>query len=155
MTPAAPESAPRPAAPERLLVFTIGGDPFAIPLGRVVEIVRHRRPTPVPGADPSVEGILPLRGRMVTLLDTRRRLGLPPRGETPGAARVIVVEDRGELVGLVVDAVARVGSEAEGTREPLPAALGLARPRLYAGILRLPQGPVLLLDLAQVLGGEG
>jgi purine-binding chemotaxis protein CheW len=152
----ASEAAPRrEAGPARLLIFAIGAGQFAIPIQRVVEIVAHLVPTPVPGADPSVEGILPIRGRMVTLVDARRRLGLPPR-EGPGrASKVIVVDDRGERVGLVVDAVVRVGSDAEGPREALPAALGLARPRLYGGILRLEQGCVLLLELERVLGAEG
>ena len=154
--PPAPEPAPlRAPAPARLLIFVVGEAQFAIPIQRVVEIVPHRAPTPVPGADPAVQGILPIRGRMVTLVDARRRLGLPARQAAARNPHVIVVDDRDELVGLVVDGVARVGSDAEGAREPLPEALGLARPGLYGGILRLEKGCVLLLDLEQVLGVEG
>ncbi len=149
------ESERRGAAPslERLLIFAIGGQEFAIPIEPIVEIVRHRPPTPVPGADPSVEGILPLRGRMVTVIDGRRRLGLDDH-ERAGRAQVIVMEDAGEWVGLVVDAVARVAAVASAERQPLPAALGLARPGLYGGALRREGGYVVLLDLARMLQAE-
>lgn len=138
---------------ERLLIFAIGGQEFAVPIEPIVEIVRHRPPTPVPGADPSVEGILPLRGRMVTVIDARRRLGLGGR-ERSGGAQVIVMDDAGEWVGLVVDAVARVATIPAAERQPLPAALGLARPEFYHGVLRREGSYVVLLDLARLLQAE-
>lgn len=143
-----------PCESARLLTFGIAGLAFAVDLAPVVEIIRYRPPTPVPGADPTVEGILPLRGRMVTLIDARSRLDLPPRGAAD-PAQVIVLEEESELVGLVVDAVTGVAAEAAGEREGLPAALGVARPDLYGGVLRRGAGYVLLLRLEAILRESG
>ncbi|PYS96783.1 MAG: hypothetical protein DMF50_03305 [Acidobacteria bacterium] len=138
--------------PDRLLTFAIAGRAFAVDLASIVEVIRYRPPTPVPGADPGVEGILPLRGRMVTVIDARRRLALPAR-ETASPAQVIVVREDGELVGLVVDAVTGVAAAAGEAREPLPGALGVSRPEVYRGVLRRGAEYTLLLDLEKVLQG--
>ncbi|HEU4403598.1 MAG TPA: chemotaxis protein CheW [Candidatus Polarisedimenticolia bacterium] len=137
-------------SPERLLVFSLAGQEFGIPLAPIVEIIRHRPPTPVPGADPVIQGILPFRGRMVTVIDGRLWLGLEARGgDQP--SQVIVLRDGAELVGLLVDGAARVTSLSAGEREDLPAALRLARPDRYCGALRRENGYVVLLDLKDVL----
>ncbi len=92
-----------------LLLFTVDGRELAVPIGSVLEIIGHRGSTPVPHADAAVEGILPLRGRMVTVVDVRRGLGLPSR-RAGSKAQVIVIESSGDLLGLVVDGVTRVAA---------------------------------------------
>ncbi|MFQ5878092.1 MAG: chemotaxis protein CheW [Acidobacteriota bacterium] len=157
--PRSERPARRAGTDERLLIFRLGGQEFGIPLDSIVEIIRHRPPTPVPGAGGAVEGILALRGRMVTVFDARRRLGLEPRAGG-GGARVIVLDDRGELVGLVVDGEARVACAPRRTREPLPDSLPLGRRDLYEGILQRDGGCVLLLNVGAITevgagAGEG
>jgi purine-binding chemotaxis protein CheW len=110
MPTSAPEGgAPAPAegARDHVLVFTIEGREFAVPVDSVVEIVRHRDATQVPRSAPAVEGIVPLRGQMVTILDLRRCLALPPR-PAGAAAQVIVVGSADDRLGLVVDGVSGV-----------------------------------------------
>ncbi len=94
-------------ARDRVLVFTIEGQEFAVPIDSVVEIVRHRNATQVPGSPPAVEGIISVRGQMVTLLDVRRCLALPPR-PAGAAVQVIVVRSVDDRLGLVVDGVSGV-----------------------------------------------
>ena len=94
---------------DRLLVFTLEGREFAVPVESVVEVVRHGRATPVPRFAPMVEGVAPIRGRMVTIVDLRTCLGLPRRA-AGAASRVIVVEAAADRVGLVVDRVCGVSS---------------------------------------------
>jgi purine-binding chemotaxis protein CheW len=100
-----PRRAPPTGGP--LLAFLADGREYALPIAGLLEVIRYRHPTPIPGAGVAIEGILPHRGRMITLVDVRRCLGLSPR---PGgaAARVIVAAVEGEWHGLVVDAVVRV-----------------------------------------------
>jgi purine-binding chemotaxis protein CheW len=146
--PAPPE--PPPDA-DRLIVFRVAGRDFAVPLRPILEVIRHRPPTPVPWADPAVEGILPLRGRMVTVVDARLRLGLGRRPEG-GGARVIVVDGGQDgLVGLAVDEVTGVAPAV--VPEPAPAALRLAAPALCRGVVPGRERAVLVLDLAALLGG--
>ncbi len=135
-----------------LLVFSIDGQEYAVPLDPIVEIVAYRRPTSVPGAEPWILGILPLRGHMVTVVDARQRLGLQERDES-GATQVIVLRESGELLGLVVDLVTRVAPLVAAEREPLPAALRLDHPELFRGIVRREGGYVLLLDVQTLLKG--
>ena len=106
--PETPESSRSVApGPDGALASTVDGRELGVPIGPVVEIVTHRGATPVPHARPAVEGILALRGRIITVVDVRRGLGLPPR--RPGsAAQVIVIESAGDHLGLVVDSVTRV-----------------------------------------------
>jgi purine-binding chemotaxis protein CheW len=92
---------------DKVLLFTIEGREFAVPVDSVIEIVRHRDATQVPGTAPAVEGIIPVRGQMVTLLDLRRCLALPPR-PSGAAAQVIVVRSADDRLGLVVDGVSGV-----------------------------------------------
>jgi len=127
------------------LIVTIAGQEFALPIGPIVEIIRFRKPTPVPGAERGILGIMPLRGRMVTVIDGRRRLGLHEAEERSGS-RVVVVRDGSELLGLVVDAVWRIVPASREDREPLPAALTIERPERFAGILRRNGGFALLLE---------
>jgi len=144
----------RPSAggPARFLIFGIAGQEFALPLEPIVEIVPYRPPTPVPGSDREILGILPLRGRMVTVVDGRRRLGLTERQEAP-RGKLIVLRDGGDLVGMVVEAVVRVAVADPGQPEPLPASLRPARRGSFAGVLRGEGGYTLLLDVATLLRG--
>ena len=112
MPASAPEgaaAAPAAGAREQVLVFTVEKREFTVPIDSVVEIVRHREATRVPRTAPAVEGILPVRGQMVTLLDLRRCLDLPPR-PAGTLARVIVIGPADDRLGLVVDGVSGVVS---------------------------------------------
>ena len=116
--PASPPEAPEGArslvpGSDGLLTFRLDDREFGLPIAPVVEIVRHRDATPVPRAGPAVEGILALRGRMVTIVDLRRPLGFPPR-QRDSMAHVIVVDTAGDRFGLVVDSAIRVTRRLDG-----------------------------------------
>ncbi len=80
---------------------------YAVPVGVVVEVLRLVALTPLPDAPPWMLGMLNLRGKGVPVLDLRRRLGLAPI-EFGLDAAIVVVENSGRNVGLVVDEVAEV-----------------------------------------------
>ena len=143
---------PADGGPARFLIFTLGAQDYALPLEVVVEVAAYRAPTPVPGADRAVEGIAPLRGRMVTVIDTRHRLGLAPR-RGGGNPKLIVVREARELVGLVVDAVTRVAPVATADLTPVPASLGLSRSSAFSGMVSRGGRCLLLIDPKALLGG--
>jgi len=101
------------AEPPRALLFTLAEREFALSVESIVEVVRHKGATPVPRSAAAVEGIVPIRGRMVTVVDLRACLALPPRpdGASP---RLIVVETAEERVGLVVDRLRGVSPPGPG-----------------------------------------
>jgi purine-binding chemotaxis protein CheW len=136
-----------------LIVFRAGNMVLALPLAPVLEVASFRAPTPVPFVDRAVLGLLPLRGRMVTLVDARTRMGLPPQ-PAGGVAQVIVVEIAAGLAGLVVDAVTRVGDARRPEPQPEPAAIGVARPGMCRSVLEDAGGYVVLLDLDAVIRGR-
>jgi len=99
------------AALRELLVIWLDGDPYALPIERVREIVRLRPITPVPRVPDAVRGVISLRGEIVQVLDLRRRLGLPAGELAPDRRRhriVVLHADDGQLAGVLVDRVSEV-----------------------------------------------
>lgn len=92
----------------------------------------------MPLAPPEVAGLLNLRGRIVTAIDLRRRLGLPPRadGGTPVA---VGIEERGELYGLIVDRAGDVLRFKRSSYDANPANLDRRWAKVCAGVYRLDQ----------------
>ena len=106
-----------------LLVVWLDGDPYALPIERVREIVRLRPITPVPRVPEAVRGVLSLRGEIVQVLDLRIRLGLPPSPLDEAGRRrhriVVLHGEDGQLAGLLVDRVSEVlRARADALRAP-------------------------------------
>jgi purine-binding chemotaxis protein CheW len=128
----------------------IGGQLFGLPIVRVQDVFIPERLTRVPLAPPEIAGILNLRGRIVTLIDMRRRFGLGERtgGDT---AMAIGVESRGESYGLLIDSVGEVLKLDEAVREPNPVNLDERLARVSAGIYRLDGHLLIVVDVDCVL----
>src|SRR6185437_14030115 len=114
---------------------TIGSQLFGLPILRVQDVFVPERVTKVPLANPEIARVLNLRGRIVTLIDLRRRLGLG--GDAQEAPMAIGVEWRGESYGLLIDAIGEVLKLDDGAREPNPLNLEPTLARLSKGIHRL------------------
>jgi purine-binding chemotaxis protein CheW len=128
----------------------IGGQLFGLPILRVQDVFAPERVTRVPLAPPEIAGVLNLRGRIVTLIDLSRRLGLD-QGEKCGPAMAIGVESRGESYGLLIDSIGEVLKLDEDAREVNPLNLEPALARVSAGIYRLDGQLLMLLDVDRVL----
>ena len=97
---------------------TIGGQLFGLPIRQVQDVFLPERVTRVPLAPPEIAGVLNLRGRIVTLIDMRKRLGMPPRtDDAPSMA--LGVEARGEFYGLLIDASAKCSSSPTKRASPI------------------------------------
>jgi purine-binding chemotaxis protein CheW len=127
----------------------IGGELIGMPILRVQDVFIPESPTRVPLAPPEIAGVLNLRGRIVTLVDMRRRLGLTGGGER--APLAIGVELRGESYGLLIDAIGEVLKLDEDAREPNPVNLDPRLARVSTGIHRLNDRLLLVLDVDRVL----
>jgi purine-binding chemotaxis protein CheW len=128
----------------------IGDQLFGLPISRVQDVFMPDRLTRVPLSAPEIAGVLNLRGRIVTAVDMRRRLGLPPRtdGRPPMA---VGIELRGESYGLLIDSVGEVLKLADGTREPNPVNLDQHLARVSGGVHRLDGQLMVILDVDRVL----
>ncbi len=141
----------RHAAPSRdFLTITIADQIFGIPVLQVQDVLGPQKVTRIPLAPPEVAGALNLRGRIVTAIDVRRRLGLEPRAGA-GKQMSVVVEHEGELFSLVIDHVGDVLSLQDGDYENNPATMdGLWR-AISAGIYRLDGQLLIVLDVPKLL----
>lgn len=128
---------------------TIGSQLFGMPILRVQDVFVPERVTKVPLAPPELAGVLNLRGRIVTLIDLRRRLGLD--GNAQGTTMAIGVESRGESYGLLIDAIGEVLKLDDATREPNPLNLDPMLVRMSMGIHRLDGQLLMILDVDRVL----
>jgi len=128
----------------------IGGQLFGLPIVHVQDVFIPERLTRVPLAPPEIAGVLNLRGRIVTLIDLRRRFGLGQRadGET---CMAIGVESRGESYGLLIDSVGEVLKLDDAAREANPINLDQRLARVSAGIHRLDGQLLIVVDVDRVL----
>jgi purine-binding chemotaxis protein CheW len=132
----------------------VGAQLFGLPIERVQDVFIPGVLTRVPLAGPEIAGILNLRGRIVTALDMRRRLGLPDRDRDISPIAV-GVEFHGESYGLVIDSVGEVFRLGAETRERIPANLDPKLHRVAAGIHRLEDQLLVVLDVDRVLDLDG
>ena len=116
----------------------VAGQMFGLPILRVQDVFAPERLTRVPLAPPEVAGLLNLRGRIVTLIDMRKRLGLTGE-ESEYAAMAIGVESAGESYGLLVDSVGEVLTLDDAAREANPVNLDPRLAQVSTGIFRLEQ----------------
>ena len=133
-----------------LLTFIIAGEQYAVSIEHLVEIITPRDATQVPNADPTIVGIISLRGTMVTVIDVRRKLRHPPAAGG-NDARVIVVERAGEVLGFEVDRVLRVLKVDSAAVEPHPVVHSSELSEAVRGVFRHANALTILLDLDKLL----
>lgn len=126
------------------LVFVLAGEPYALEVSQIREIVSPPPITPVPRAPREIIGVCSVRGLLVTLLDLRRRLRLEERPIGRRSRILLSVSEDGSAVGLLVDEVRQVVRLAPGEIELASAALGGDVSEHVLGIAR-PRGDFLLL----------
>ena len=144
------------ASGEQLIEYVtvmIGGQLFGLPISRVQDVFMPDRLTRVPLAPPEVAGVLNLRGRIVTTIDMRRRLGLPPRDDNK-PSMAVGIELKGESYGLLIDTVGEVMKLGETTLEPNPVNLDPRLARVSGGVHRLDGQLMVILDVDYVLNGS-
>jgi purine-binding chemotaxis protein CheW len=139
-TPTRPEEA---ASLEQVLTFRLAGERYGIAIESIEEILKYRQATPIPRADIVVHGIISLRGRIVTVIDGRLRLGLPV-AEIGSASRIIVVRTPGEPVGILVDEVLQVLKLPADAVKPPPATVE-APDKGIVGVCDTRQDSILIL----------
>lgn len=143
------------AEADLVLTLTVGGQLCGVPVLLVRDVLAAQSITPIPLAPVEIEGAMNLRGRIVTAVDLRRRLGLPLR-EAGAQPMSIVVEHGGELYSMLADAVGDVVPLAVADRAPNPPTLDALWRDVSRGVHRSGGQLLILLDVDRLLaiGGE-
>jgi len=129
---------------------TIDRQLFGLPIARVHDVFVPARLTHVPLAPPEVAGVLNLRGRIVTVIDMRRRLGLTEYGGGDGQMAIGLERD-GEAYGLLVDSVGEVMRISDSIRVANPVNLDPRLAHVSAGVYRLDGELLIVLNVDRVL----
>ena len=116
--PAPPETIAIPSPGEKLLVFDLANEKYALPIHDIAQIIDLPPTTPVPSAPEFLAGIFSLRGKIISIIDVGKRLGL--ENAAPEAPKVIVVDILQDRFGLLVDRIDQVVDVNLATLEPPP-----------------------------------
>jgi purine-binding chemotaxis protein CheW len=138
------------AETRQFVTITIDGQSFGIPVLLVHDVLGSQRITRIPLAPAEVAGSLNLRGRIVTAIDIRRRLGMRER-PADAAPMSVVVEECGELYSLLVDAVGEVLTLPESDYERHPPTMDPQWRENSTGIYRLNGQLLVVLDVSRLL----
>ncbi len=138
----------------QLVSFNLGTEEFGVDIGMVQEIVRMPEITRVPRTPEFVEGVVNLRGKIIPVVDLRKRFRLPVTENTK-STRIIIVTMNGRTVGMIVDGVSEVRRISADSVEPTPEMVASAIDASYLkGIAKLEGRLLILLDLNLVLNQE-
>lgn len=137
----------------QLVTFSIGEEEFGVNILKVQEIIRTMEITKVPRAPEFVEGVINLRGKVIPIIDLRRRFGLAPKAHDKNT-RIIVIEINNVIVGFVVDAVSEVLRIPASTVEPPPPVVAGVESDYISGVGQLQDRLLIMLDLDKLLSNE-
>ncbi|UFZ07843.1 chemotaxis protein CheW [Bradyrhizobium ontarionense] len=137
-------------AASEFVTAVIGGQLFGLPISRVQDVFMPERVTRVPLSSAEIAGVLNLRGRIVTVIDMRARLGLA-RADDGRPPMAVGVDLRGESYGLLIDQIGEVLRLPEESREENPVNLDPRMAKLAGGVHRLDGQLMVILDVDRVL----
>lgn len=130
--------------------FYVGGALCGINILNIQEINKHFEITKVPQSSDYIEGILNLRGRIVTIIDLGKKLGLDPVTKDKDN-RNIIVNSEEEHIGLLVDSISDVVIAKSEDIEPAPSNIGGVKGKYFQGVLKTEKNLIGILDINEVL----
>jgi purine-binding chemotaxis protein CheW len=134
----------------QLVSFNIGGEEFGVDILKVQEINRMLDVTRVPNTPEYVDGVINLRGKVIPIIDLRRRFNME-RKDHDKNTRIVVVELSGVVVGFVVDAVSEVLRIPKSVTEPPPPIVAGIQADYITAVGKLEDRLLILLDLEKVI----
>ena len=134
--------------------FQVGRETYGVPITSLHEIVRVPEITAVPDAPEYMEGVINLRGKIVSVIDLRKRFGEREVG-TQRRNRILVVEHHGRLSGLIVDSASEVLKIPASEIEPPPAVLQEGGMTCVTGLGKYRGRLIMLLDMTKLLEYSG
>ena len=136
----------------QLVTFSIG-EQYGVPISQVQEIIRIGNITKVPNSLPYMEGVINLRGKVLPVLNLRKRLKLPEK-DISQESRIVVVEAGTKVIGLLVDAVSQVIKVSPDVVERAPEEVLEVDTDYITGVCKLKNSLVILIDLERLIKRE-
>lgn len=137
-------------APCQLVVFSLRGEEYALPIAQVQEIIRYTEPRSVAAELPWMRGVISLRGKIIAVCDLASRLGLDRGDERQeGRRSIVVVETGADTAGVIVDEVEEVLSVNEAQLDSAPA----GGTDLVQAVVRIDDRLIVLLDADGIFAG--
>jgi purine-binding chemotaxis protein CheW len=137
-----------------LVTFGLSGEEFGVDIMQVSEVIPVPRITRIPQAPKCVKGLINLRGKILVVIDLNKRLGFSPN-ETDSLSRIIIVEIKDTVIGMLVNSVKEVMllplSSVETTPETIKSKINA---EYLTGVGKVGNRLLILLNLAKVLGEE-
>ncbi|MEM1331206.1 MAG: chemotaxis protein CheW [Planctomycetota bacterium] len=137
----------------QLVSFDVAKEEFAVEILSVQEINRMMELTRVPQSPPEVEGVINLRGKIIPVMDLRKRFSLP-QAERNEHNRIVVVEVHGRVIGFIVDRVHEVLRIDSSIVDAAPAMVSSIDSDFIAGVGKLDDRLLILLDLEKLFSRE-
>lgn len=141
---------PGTATSRQFSTFFLGGLHFGVEVLKVQEVIRYQEMTQVPLSAPEVQGLINLRGQIVTAIDLRRRIGLPERSDDSLPMNVVVRVEDG-VVSLLVDEIGDVLEVQADQFETAPETVTGPAKELINGVYKLDGHLLLVLDIERAV----
>ena len=138
----------------QLVSFTLEKEEYAVDILSVQEINRITEITRVPNAPDYVEGVINLRGKVIPVINLRKKFGLVNK-DTDDSSRVIIMDINGITYGLVVDSVSEVLRIPSNIVEPPPPMASSMSSMFIKGIAKLENRLIILIDIDKFMGQQG
>ncbi len=135
----------------QLVTFTLGNEEYAVNILNVQEINRITEITQVPNSPDFVEGVINLRGKVIPVINLRKKFHFEDR-PTDDTSRIIIMEIQGITNGLIVDSVSEVLRIPADSVEPAPPMSAELQSQFIKGIAKLENRLIILIDLDNLLG---
>jgi len=137
----------------QMVGFKVDREFFGVPIEKVKEIVRVPEITHVPDAPEFVEGVINLRGKIVPVVDMRKRLGAKTN-EPSRTSRVLILEMDTGVVGLIVDSASEILKISDEAIEPPPELVSSIGGDYITGVGKLNDKLIVMLDLKRLMSAE-
>lgn len=135
------------------VVFRLGKETYGLEISMILEIITMQTITAVPGTEGFIEGVINLRGRVIPVFNLHKKFELA-QGEITRSTRIVVVEVEGHNIGMLVDGVSEVVKITKDIVEKPSSILSDIDNEYLAGVAKLEEKLVILLDLVKVLQRE-